>query len=86
MAVLDPRTCEVRIEGKWRLVSLDEAVRRYADAVKRCPACHGRVSINGAYSGPSFGKTMTHRRAHSGCPLKPETFSGMLSPHPQALS
>jgi hypothetical protein len=86
MAVLDPPTCEVKIEGKWRPVSLDEAVRRYAGSVKRCPGCHGRVSINGAYSGPSFGKTMRHWRAHSGCPLKPETFSGKASPHPQALT
>ena len=86
MSVLDPRTCEVRIEGKWRLVSLDEAVSRYADAVKRCPACYGRVSVNGAYSGLSFGKTMRHWRAHSGCPPKPETFSGTRSPHPQALT
>jgi len=86
MAMLDPQTCEVRIKGTWRSVSLDEAVRRYAEAVKRCPSCHGRVSINGAYSGPGFGKTMTHRRAHSGCPLKPGTFSGTPSLHPQALS
>ena len=86
MAVLDAGTCEVRIEGKWRLVSLDEAVRRYGDAVKRCPACHGRVSINGAYCGPGFGKTMTHRRAHSGCPLKPDTYSGTPSLHPQAVT
>jgi hypothetical protein len=86
MAALDPQSCEVKTEGKWRPVSLDEAVSRYAEAVKRCPACHGRVSINGAYSGPGFGKTMTHRKAHSGCSLKPETFSGTPSPHPQALS
>ena len=86
MAALDPQTCEVQIEGTWRLVSLDEAVSCYAEAIKRCPACSGRVSINGAYSGPSFGKTMRHWKAHSGCPLKPETYSGTPSLHPQALT
>jgi hypothetical protein len=85
-AAPDPQTCEVQIEGKWRPVSLDEAVRRYADAVKRCPACHGRVSINGAYSGPGFGKTLRHWRAHSGCPLKPDAYIGRPSPHPQAVT
>ncbi|MCJ2021279.1 hypothetical protein MKK84_28335 [Methylobacterium sp. E-065] len=76
----------MRIESGWRPVSLDEAVSRYATAVKRCPACHGRVSINGSYSGPGFGKSMTHRRAHGGCPLKPDTYSGMPSLHPLAIS
>ncbi|MCJ2099294.1 hypothetical protein [Methylobacterium sp. E-046] len=80
------QTCEAKIEGMWRPVSLDEAVDRYPLAVKRCPACHGRVSINGSYSGRGFGKSMTHRKAHSGCPLKSETYSGMPSPHPQALA
>jgi hypothetical protein len=80
------QTCEAKIKGKWRPVSLTDAVRRYALELKRCPACHGAVSINGAFCGPSFGKTMRHRRAHDGCPLKPDTYSGTPSPHPQALA
>ena len=84
--MLVPQTCEAKIDGEWHLVSLADAVSRYAIAIKRCPACHGRVSINGAYCGPGFSKTMTHRKAHSGCPLKPDTYSGTPSPHPQALA
>ena len=86
MSALVPQTCEVEIEGKWRQVSLTDAVGRYAIAVKRCPACHGRVSINGVYCGPGFNKTMMHRKAHSGCPLKPDTYCGTPSLHPQALT
>jgi len=80
------QSCEVKIQGAWHRVSLDDAVRHYELRLKRCPACHGRVSVNGAYSGPDFRKTLTHRRAHGGCPLKPETYSGSLSPHPQAIA
>lgn len=86
MTISDPQTCEVKIEGEWRHVSLAEAVSRYAVAVKRCPACHGRVSINGAYSGPALRRTMTHRKAHGGCPQDPKRYCGTPSQHPQALS
>jgi hypothetical protein len=44
------------------------------------------VMILGTYSGPTVRRTMSHRRSHSGCPLKPETYSGTSSPHPQALA
>lgn len=80
------QTCEVKTDGFWRAVSLDEAATHYTMAVKRCPACHGRVALNGTYSGPNVLRRLYHRKAHSGCPLKPETYSGTLSPHPQALS
>jgi hypothetical protein len=82
----DPQTCEVKIWGEWRAVSLDEAAARYTMAVKRCPGCHGRVAINGTYSGPNIRRSLYHRKGHSGCPLKPETYSGTPSPHPQALT
>ena len=80
------QTCEVKIGGKWRAVSLDEAATHHVLAVKRCPACHGRVMILGAYSSPTVRRTMSHRNSHSGCPLKPETYAGTPSPHPQALT
>ena len=82
----DTQTCEVKIEGVWRAISLDEAAAHHTMSVKRCPACHGRVAINGTYSGPNVLRRLYHRRAHSGCPLKSETYSGTPSPHPQALS
>lgn len=82
----DTQTCEVKIEGAWLAVSLDEAAAHYTMAVKRCPACHGRVAISGTYSGPNVQRRVYHRKAHSGCPLKPEAYSGTPSPHPQALT
>jgi hypothetical protein len=81
----DPQTCEVKIAGAWRAVSLDEAAAHHTMAVKRCPACHGRVAINGTY-GPSVLRRLYHRKAHSGCPLKPDAYIGRPSPHPQALT
>lgn len=45
-----------------------------------------RVMINGAYSGPGVRRGLSHRKSHSGCPLKPETYCGTPSQHPQALS
>ena len=79
------QTCEVKIESEWRAVSLTEAAVDHVTAVKRCPACHGRVMILGAYSGPTVRRTMSHRRSHTGCPLKSDTYSGTPSPHPQAI-
>ena len=78
--------CEVRIGNAWRAVSLYEAAVDHVMAVKRCSACHGRVMILGAYSGPTVRRTVTHRRSHTGCPLTPDTYSGTPSPHPQALT
>jgi hypothetical protein len=86
MMMPNPQTCEVKIAGAWRAVTLGEAAIDHVTAVKRCPACHGRVLINGAYSGPGVRRSLSHRKSHSGCPLKPETYSGTPSPHPQALA
>ena len=81
-----PAACEVKIEGAWRAVSLDEAAAHYAMAVKRCPACHGQVAINGSYSGPNVRRSLYLRKAHSGCPLRPGEYNGQPSLHPQALT
>lgn len=78
--------CEVKIGSEWRAASLTEAAVIHARAVKRCPACHGRVTILAAYSWPTVRRTMSHRRSHTGCPLKPDTYSGTSSHHPQALT
>ena len=82
----NPQTCEVKIGGDWRAVSLDEAVTQHIMAVKRCPACHGRVAINGTFSGPNVRRSLYHRKAHSGCPHQARAYSGKPSPHPQALT
>lgn len=86
MTIPDRQICEVRIGNAWRAVSLDEAATEHVMAVKRCPACHGKVMLLGAYSGPKIRRTLSHRKAHAGCPLQPDTFSGTPSPHPQALT
>lgn len=86
MSEHDPQTCEAKIDGVWRTISLVEAKGVYAMLPKRCPACHGSVSINGVYSGPVGGLTMTHRKAHGGCPLLPNHFTGTAVLHPKALT
>ena len=77
-------TCEVMVDGAWRTLGLDEAKVAHRDAFKRCPACHGRVTIQGVYSGQGF-LTLSHRRTHDGCPLVPRHYKGVPSRHPQAL-
>lgn len=79
------RTCEVKVAGAWRDVSLVEARGLYTMAQKRCPVCHGQVILAGSYIGVGRLK-LQHRRAHTGCPLKPETYSGTPSLHPQAVA
>ncbi|TXM97764.1 hypothetical protein FV242_30685 [Methylobacterium sp. WL64] len=84
MAMPDVNECEIQIGGAWRPIGLAEAHARYPSAIKRCPICHGRVSINvnGTAQGGLF---LQHRKAHDGCPLMPARFVGEISPHPQAV-
>jgi hypothetical protein len=76
--------CEIPVDGAWRQVSLAEAHARHSSAIKRCPVCHGRVSIH-VNSTAQGSLWLQHRRAHEGCPLMPGRFAGEVSPHPQAL-
>lgn len=85
MTKSDRQTCEVSIGSTWRAVSVDEAAAEYIMAVKRCPACHGKVMILGAYSGSKVRRTLSHRKSHAGCPLQPDSYCGTPSPHPEAL-
>ena len=84
MATPTTATCEVRIDGTWRLVSLPEAHAYHRSAEKRCPVCHGRINTQGAYSRHGT-VTMAHRRVHDGCPRLPRQYAGKLKPHPQAV-
>ena len=84
MATPDKATCEVRIDGAWRLVPLVEAHAHHRGAEKRCPVCHGRVNTQGSYSGQG-AVTMAHRRVHDGCPRLPRQYAGKPKPHPQAV-
>lgn len=85
MTKRDVLTCEVQVDGVWRVVSLDEAAVNHPADMKRCPACHGRVMILGAYSGPNVRRSLSHRKSHSGCPRQAGGYIGTPSPHPQAL-
>ena len=72
------------VDGAWRTLGLDEAKVAHGDALKRCRACHGRVTIQGVYSGQG-SLTLSHRRTHDGCPLIPRHYKGVPSRHPQAI-
>ena len=76
--------CEAKVDGAWRTATVAEARGVYTMAPKRCPACHGQVMISGNYTGAGSLK-LQHRRSHTGCSLKPDTYTGTSSPHPQAL-
>ena len=76
--------CEAKVDGCWRPISLPEALGTYRLATKRCLACHGTVNVHGGY-GERKARTI-HRKAHTGCPLMPQHYSGTPSPHPLALT
>lgn len=85
MPTAKQQMCEVKVDGTWRPATLAEARSLYTMAQKRCPACHGQVVSVGTYSGAGR-LSLQHRRVHTGCPLRPETYTGTPSPHPQALA
>ncbi|MCJ2020820.1 MULTISPECIES: hypothetical protein [unclassified Methylobacterium] len=84
MPTISQQACEVKVDGAWQAATFAEARSRYMMAQKRCPACQGQIIIAGIYSGAGSLK-LQHRRSHTGCPLKPETYTGTPTPHPQAL-
>lgn len=82
--MLSALTCEVMVDGAWRVFRLDAARLQHRDAVKRCSHCHGRVSIQGVYSGQGH-TTLSHRRTHDGCPLIQRHYRGVPKRHPQPV-
>jgi hypothetical protein len=85
MLTVSDQTCEAKVDGAWQLTTLTVARSLYTMVQKRCPACHGQVIVAGSYVGAGSLK-LQHRRTHSGCQLRPETYVGIPSPHPQALA
>ena len=77
--------CEVKVDGAWCLVPLNEVLTRHRMDKKRCPICHGQMVVYGAYT-PNGRSVLTHYRRHAGCSLNRETYSGVPSLHPQAVS
>jgi hypothetical protein len=84
MTMIEGPTCEVQIDAVWRTLSLNDALRHHRDALKRCPACHGRVRLFRNYL-RARRPVMLHDETHSGCPRIPATYSGTPSSHPQAI-
>ncbi|WP_267422723.1 hypothetical protein [Methylobacterium sp. GC_Met_2] len=80
-----PQTCEAKVDGTWRSISLEEAKGVYAMAPKRCPACHGAVMLTGTLTAGA-PRNLVHRVAHTGCPRDPKRYSGTSSLHPRALT
>lgn len=85
MLMVSQQSCEVKVDGAWHAATLAEARSRYTMAQKRCPACQGQIIIAGTYFGEGTLK-LQHRRSHTGCPLKLDTYTGTPVPHPQALA
>ena len=84
MAKPDLNCCAVKVYGAWIVVNLVEAQVTHAPAKKRCPACQGRVAIAGSYTAV-VKRTLTHRRVHDGCTLKPSAYFGTPSLHSKAV-
>jgi hypothetical protein len=47
--------CEIKENGRWQLVAVNEALELDAAELKRCPTCHGRVRLH-----PKGGVTPAH--------------------------
>jgi hypothetical protein len=82
MPISPAQTCEAKVDGAWRAVSLNEAHLLPRDTLRRCPICHGRVTILGVYSAQGH-LTLSHRRAHDGCPLIAKRYLGVRKQHPE---
>ena len=81
MADISEATCELRIQGGWQPITLDDAMRLSIHRVTRCPICHGRVRAN---NGNGAVAHFEHIELHLGCYLV-DAFDGNPRPHPKAL-
>jgi len=76
--------CEIKVRGEWQRIEIAAALGMDSGGLMRCPECHGRVR---AHKAGTTGQRahFEHYGSHSGCSLKPCTFSGHRSLHPNAL-
>jgi hypothetical protein len=84
MSMTANQACEVKVDGVWRAVGLGEARLMPRDTPKRCPFCHGRVTIMGVYSFQGH-LTLSHHRSHDGCPSNVRQYRGVPQRHPEAV-
>lgn len=75
---------EIRLDGEWRPVDVDEVLAMAPRQQLRCIECRGAVR---AHREGTTGQRahFEHRVAHRGC-SRGSTFSGTGSAHPAALS
>jgi hypothetical protein len=74
--------CEVRVQGKWTLIELSQALKLDPVRIKRCPECHGQVRL--VKAGRGKAAYFEHYERHPGC-SSGDWFDGLRRPHPKAL-
>jgi hypothetical protein len=83
---MEADSCKAKVHGTWTSITIDEALGAYADYLKRCPECHGRVRAHRRAKN-GMRAHFEHHRAHAGCSLsRGVPFSGHHSIHPEAIS
>jgi uncharacterized protein with PIN domain len=75
--------CEVKQNGRWQLVSVNEGLELDAAEPKRCPTCHGRVRLH--HKGGVTPAHFEHREKHEGCPQCHRYDGGKVRLHPHRL-
>jgi hypothetical protein len=75
---------EIRRGGNWVPISIGDALDALKGEDMRCSACHGRMWPHKKYSNGTPAH-FEHATAHSGCPQSGYHYTGIKSPHPDAL-
>lgn len=84
MSTPSAQTFDVKVEGAWRTVSLNEPRLLPRDVLKRCPICQGRVTVRGVSSAQCH-LMLSNRRAHDGCPSSTRHYRGVPTRHPAVV-
>ena len=72
--------CEIKQNGKWQRVSVDDALELGTPEPKRCPTCHGRVRLH--HKGGVTPAHFEHSEKHVGCPQCHRYDGGTVRPIP----
>lgn len=76
--------CELKLNGKWTLIDMDQALKLAASREFRCVECHAPVRVHreGADGSPAH---FEHRRAFDGC-SRSAIFNGVPRANPRAIN
>jgi hypothetical protein len=77
------KRCEIKREGQWHSISIEEAVAS-RPCRGRCPSCRGPVRAHKEGQDGKPRAHFEHRRAHRGCKLN-RKHDGKERPHPDAI-